>query len=378
MRALNVVGFAIATGSFVLFATAHPGCSPAASGPTLGNGSGGHVVASEGGKSGGQGGTSDSGGSGGGGSGITFVLPDANIGGAGGDSTTVVETWPPSGYTNVTATTFGAYALGPLVSTLAAQTGGAGGSSSPGSCAFLRGVVRDFKMGNLAGGHPDFEKPTPMDDPGIVKSTLGDDGKPQYADPNGTGKTLTTSGQSNFDQWYRDVDGVNYSYVVALKFDKNGSVFTFAAALSNASTTGPGQGPGRRVDAGTTAPGSSYFPVDGAGWNDTARADDGKQHNFAFTTEIHTTFVYKGGETFTFQGDDDVFVFINKHLAIDLGGIHVQETKTVDLDTQASALEISTGNTYDLAVFNAERHTTQSNFRIDTTLVFKDCGSIIY
>jgi len=35
------------------------------------------------------------------------------------------------------------------------------------------------------------------------------------------------------------------------------------------------------------------------------------------------------------------------------------------------------GKVYPLAVFNAERHTTQSNFRIDTTLVFTDCGQII-
>ena len=71
-----------------------------------------------------------------------------------------------------------------------------------------------------------------------------------------------------------------------------------------------------------------------------------------------------------------MFVFINKHLAIDLGGIHSQETQTVDLDAQASALEISTGNIYDLAVFNAERHTTQSNFRIDTTMTFTNCGEV--
>jgi fibro-slime domain-containing protein len=49
----------------------------------------------------------------------------------------------------------------------------------------------------------------------------------------------------------------------------------------------------------------------------------------------------------------------------------------VNLDEQAQTLEISTGNIYDLAVFNAERNPTQSNFRIDTTMVFEDCGTVI-
>ena len=283
----------------------------------------------------------------------------SNNGGAGGS--TGGPAWPPVGYVNVTNVSYGAYALGPLLSSLAASTGGqsgsGGGGGTSGACAGLFGVVRDFKMGDQPGGHPDFQVPSPTDDRGIVTDTLGGDGKPVYANPGAT--TPTTTGQANFDQWYRDVDGVNMSYVLGLHFVQNGNVVTFAASIGN-----------------TGVANSYYFPLDGQGWNDQARGDDGKMHNFAFTTEIHTSFTYNGGEVFTFQGDDDVWVFINNHRAIDLGGIHKQETQTVNLDAQASTLGISTGNSYDLAVFNAERHTTQSNFRIDTTLVFTDCGQI--
>jgi fibro-slime domain-containing protein len=194
-------------------------------------------------------------------------------------------------------------------------------------------------------------------DKGIVQNALGSDGKPVYANPGGT--TRTTSGQANFDQWYRNVDGVNIPFVLGLHFVQNGSVLTFAASIGN-----------------TGVPDSYYFPLDGQGWNDQGVGPDGKLHNFAFTTEIHTAFLYNGGETFTFQGDDDVFVFINGRLVIDLGGIHTQETGTVDLDAQASALGISTGNVYELAIFNAERHTSQSNFRVDTTLAFTNCGNV--
>lgn len=64
---------------------------------------------------------------------------------------------------------------------------------------------------------------------------------------------------------------------------------------------------------------------------------------------------------------------INKKLVIDLGGRHAQTLGTVAVDT----LGLTKGNVYDLAVFHAERHTDQSNFQIQTTLAFTDCGETL-
>ncbi len=59
-----------------------------------------------------------------------------------------------------------------------------------------------------------------------------------------------------------------------------------------------------------------------------------------------------------------MWVFIDDHLVIDLGGVHATEEATVHLDT----LGLVRGQRYPLALFFAERHTTGSTFTVETTL----------
>ena len=88
-------------------------------------------------------------------------------------------------------------------------------------------------------------------------------------------------------------------------------------------------------------------------------------------SEIHASFTYDAGgaQLFQFNGDDDVFVFINGSLVIDLGGTHGSAGwQYVDL----TRLGLTDGETYQLDLFNAERQTSGSNFAFQTNLTLKD------
>jgi fibro-slime domain-containing protein len=201
----------------------------------------------------------------------------------------------------------------------------------------LATTLRDFHR-----THPDFERPDISGDAseiGIVAAVLGSDDTPTYAH---AGSTLTVTGPETFAQWYHDVPGVN----VSIPYD----------VQLQASTSKPGFFVYNSTD---------FFPLDG---DPRGFGNEGFNHDFDFTLATKFTFRYMGGEVFRFTGDDDLWVFVNRHLAIDLGGLHQAKTGEVYLDQHAADFAISPGNTYELHLFFAERHVINSDFSVETTI----------
>jgi fibro-slime domain-containing protein len=245
----------------------------------------------------------------------------------------------------------------------------------------LTAIIRDFKGAEESGGHPDFQAYKGSTTVGIVEPELGPDGVPVVASLRGQriveectdaeGRPINpalydpdrgdspgvlepgvvdngVTSEASFAQWYRNTPGVNVSTSVPLRLTRVAGtdryVFDSAHDEPYASIGG-------------------FFPID-----DRLVGEYGSNgHNFHFTTEVRTRFTYRKGtgQIFHFTGDDDVWVFINGRLAIDLGGLHSKKEQYLELDrldylTDAQACTLD--------IFHAERRTTQSNFRMETTI----------
>lgn len=270
-----------------------------------------------------------------------------------------------------------------------------GGPPPAGCGAVLPVTFRDFRGFGEAGGHVDFElsaqyppgganwpsakygEPTPgaaaykgLNEAGcgLVAPTLDVMGKPVFASGLGQMRSLTPprpaqnipptvqsvtacepwnwdwvppnviSSAVSFSDWYNTKEGVNMELQGYL--DLTNGKFESAA----------------------------FFPLDGHGFGLTP----GQSHNYHFTTEAHVTFDYipRGNQVFTFTGDDDLWIFVNGNLALDLGGVHEPMAGVINFDAQATALGLTEAKAYSMDIFHAERQTLESNFKVETNI---DC-----
>lgn len=112
----------------------------------------------------------------------------------------------------------------------------------------------------------------------------------------------------------------------------------------------------------------SFFPLDNKGLG-----QEGLNHNFSYTMELHWQFTMKPGLTFQFAGDDDVWAFINNKLCMDLGGRHATLTGSVNVDN----LGLVNDKKYNFDLFYCERHTTGADIQITTNILSAEPRTII-
>ena len=192
-------------------------------------------------------------------------------------------------------------------------------------------------------GHPDFQNVN-QSATGMVKTTLSGDAKPVW--------TGTSSGgvhcHESFNMWYRDTPGMNLTFHEILPLTQEGGANSNKYVYDS----------------------SAFFPLTNRGYGNYS-----DNRNFGFTSELQTYFKFNGGETLTFRGDDDVWVFINGVLAVDIGGCHSPTEKSVTLTTTnhssgnpwVEKYNIFSGGIYSIHLFQAERMTSGSNYKLTLT-----------
>ncbi|MDB5049056.1 MAG: hypothetical protein JWO30_2127 [Fibrobacteres bacterium] len=104
---------------------------------------------------------------------------------------------------------------------------------------------------------------------------------------------------------------------------------------------------------------SGFFWIDGKGFG-----LEGKSRNYSYCMEMHSAFELLPGMEFDFKGDDDVWLFINHKLVMDLGGLHVSLSHITYFDD----LGLPYYQTYPFDFFYCERQTVQSDIKIVTNV----------
>ncbi len=121
---------------------------------------------------------------------------------------------------------------------------------------------------------------------------------------------------------------------------------------------------------------SEFFWLDGRGYGDEGDRDrSDNEHNYSFTMEMHILFQKQPGLTFNFNGDDDVWVFVDGKLAMDLGGVHGPADGSFNVD---SIDGLENGKNYMFSLFYAERNVVKSTIKITTNVIAPPGDLLLY
>jgi fibro-slime domain-containing protein len=160
--------------------------------------------------------------------------------------------------------------------------------------------------------------------------------KPDLAGTQGPGSTGGVKSAATFDEWFRDVLGVNQSAAHTIEMTRNG--FGVYQYLDN-----------------------SFHPIDNL-----LLGNESEPNNNYFTYALRAEFTYDSctNQFVRIEGGDGAWIFIDGKLVADLGGVVPVASQYFELDR----LGLEDGQVYDLHLFYAQRHPFASIFRFWTNL----------
>lgn len=203
------------------------------------------------------------------------------------------------------------------------------------------GYDREVDPSLTAYKHPDFDHwyNTGLK-PNLINGFLDKDKKPIFND-NISPEELNIESKESFAQWFRTIEGVNKEVRKTITFESivNSSDYEF-------------------LDY-------NFFPIDGEGFGDFSYT-----HNCNFTVEatFYLLFEEKTFITFDCESSDDLWIFVNNVLAVDLGNLHTNARKCTvirpeDLNRRYNA-NAKPGDYIEIKIFKASRNSSVSQLRI--------------
>lgn len=169
---------------------------------------------------------------------------------------------------------------------------------------------------------------------GQLGSALDAQGRPVYSALRETGFYNTVPDAATFSSWWTNSANPSATVTVPILFqDLGGGVHEY----NN----------------------QALWPIDGQGLGNETYA-----HNYHFTLQFGGTFQYHSDQWFYAASDDDLWVYIDRKLALDMGGIHGGIQGWLDLNT----LGLQEGQFYSFDIFHAERNTPQAMLNLQTNM----------